>query len=120
MTMPRPSLVTSSGPSPVRGFIAAIIPSPSSQHRRPAQCNQAQCYQALHTSHLHGPRRNLSHNRFYPSPYYPVSGSRMVMIGHPGRGEYVHNGLSAGGSAIRRRVALEWALAWLGCLVGSS
>jgi hypothetical protein len=25
MTMPRPSLVTSSGPSPVRGFIAAIL-----------------------------------------------------------------------------------------------
>ena len=24
MTMPRPSLVTSSGPSPVRGFMAAI------------------------------------------------------------------------------------------------
>ena len=30
ITMPRPSLVTSSGPSPVRGFIAAILPSPSS------------------------------------------------------------------------------------------
>src|SRR6201984_97577 len=30
ITMPRPSLVTSSGPSPVRGFIAAILhPLPS-------------------------------------------------------------------------------------------
>src|SRR5437879_13475895 len=29
MTMPRPSLVTSSGPSPVRGFIAAMRESPS-------------------------------------------------------------------------------------------
>jgi hypothetical protein len=34
-----------------------------------------------------------SHNRFYPSPYYPVFGSRMVMIGHPGRRECVRNGL---------------------------
>jgi hypothetical protein len=25
MTMPRPSLVTSSGPSPVRGFMAAML-----------------------------------------------------------------------------------------------
>jgi predicted O-methyltransferase YrrM len=33
ITMPRPSLVTSSGPSPVRGFIAAILhPLPSCAH----------------------------------------------------------------------------------------
>src|SRR5690606_11483206 len=31
MTMPRPSLVTSSGPSPVRGFIAAISPPSGSR-----------------------------------------------------------------------------------------
>lgn len=30
MTMPRPSLVTSIGPSPVRGFIAAIPVTPYS------------------------------------------------------------------------------------------
>src|ERR1700730_3505689 len=37
ITMPRPSLVTSSGPSPVRGFIAAILPSPSSRSRAGAR-----------------------------------------------------------------------------------
>jgi len=41
MTMPRPSLVTSSGPSPVRGFIAAILPSPSSALRRPTRSGTA-------------------------------------------------------------------------------
>jgi hypothetical protein len=34
-----------------------------------------------------------SHNRFYLSPYYPVFGSRMVMIGHPGGSECVRNSL---------------------------
>src|SRR3954453_17664115 len=38
MTMPRPSLVTSSGPSPVRGFMAAMCtPLPVSFVRRRAQ-----------------------------------------------------------------------------------
>jgi hypothetical protein len=37
-----------------------------------------------------------SHNRFYLSPYYPVFGSRMVMIGHPARREYVRNSLFRG------------------------
>jgi hypothetical protein len=41
-----------------------------------------------------------SNNRFYPSPYYPVFRSRMVMIGHPGRRESGRNGLFAGRSAI--------------------
>jgi hypothetical protein len=41
-----------------------------------------------------------SHNRFYLSPYYPVFGSRMVMIGHPGRQECVRNGLFTSRSAI--------------------
>jgi hypothetical protein len=41
ITMPRPSLVTSSGPSPVRGFIAAILPSPSSGLHRPSCADTA-------------------------------------------------------------------------------
>jgi hypothetical protein len=41
-----------------------------------------------------------SHNRLYLSPYYPVFGTRMVMIGHPGGQEYVGNGLFASRSAI--------------------
>jgi predicted O-methyltransferase YrrM len=70
MTMPRPSLVTSSGPSPVRGFIAAIShPLPPHPTAQPIRVEPA------------------SHNRFYPSPYYPVFRSRLVMIGHPGRPE---------------------------------
>jgi len=48
-----------------------------------------------------------SHNRFYPSPYYPVFGSRMVMIGHPGRRECVRNSLfSRAVRRFRRRVVL--------------
>src|SRR5262249_39757797 len=74
MTMPRPSLVTSSGPSPVRGFIAAILPSPSARTHHVLQARVR--LRAVE------PAR---HNRFYLSPYYPVFGSRMVMIGHPGR-----------------------------------
>ena len=41
-----------------------------------------------------------SHNRFYPSPYYPVFRSRMVMIPHPGRRECVCHGFFADRSAI--------------------
>jgi hypothetical protein len=41
-----------------------------------------------------------SHNRFYPSPYYPVFGSRLVMIGDPCRDENVRNGFSNGRLAI--------------------
>jgi len=37
-----------------------------------------------------------SHNRFYLSPYYPVFGSRLVMIGDPCRDENVRNGFLAG------------------------
>ena len=98
MTMPRPSLVTSSGPSPVRGFIAAILPSPSSGRYRPACADTAR----YGTAYAIIPVRAVepaSHNRFYLSPYYPVFGSRMVMIGHPGRREYASNGLFPGSSA---------------------
>jgi hypothetical protein len=82
MTMPRPSLVTSSGPSPVRGFIAAIahpLP-PRSTHRArigpaPSRAPGTPQSEALATE-------PASHNCFSLSPYYPVFGSRMVMIGH--------------------------------------
>jgi hypothetical protein len=37
-----------------------------------------------------------SHNRFYLSPYYPVFGTRMVMIGHPGRHECTRRALFPG------------------------
>jgi hypothetical protein len=83
MTMPRPSLVTSSGPSPVRGFIAAILPSPSSGLCHPACADTAR----YGTAYAITPARTVepaSHNRFYLSPYYPVFGTRMVMIGNPG------------------------------------
>jgi hypothetical protein len=43
-----------------------------------------------------------SHNRFYPSPYYPVFGSRMVMIGHAGRRHGARSGLFASRSPIAR------------------
>jgi hypothetical protein len=92
MTMPRPSLVTSSGPSPVRGFIAAILyPLSSAAHRAagfgigiPGTARAAAPASAVEPA---------SHNRFYPSPYYPVFGTRMVMIGHPARAESAPNGL---------------------------
>ena len=86
--MPRPSLVTSSGPSPVRGFIAAILPSPSSRpharrHGKALHRREAPHPQALRTPQSRAPSAEpASHNRFYLSPYYPVFGSRMVMIGH--------------------------------------
>ena len=58
-----------------------------------------------------------SHNRFYLSPYYPVFGSRMVMIGHPDRQDCTRRvlfpGLRRGESpeeAQRRHVALGLAL----------
>jgi hypothetical protein len=35
----------------------------------------------------------VSHNRFYLSPYYPVFGSRMVMIADPWHRQSVGNGL---------------------------
>jgi hypothetical protein len=106
MTMPRPSLVTSSGPSPVRGFIAAILPSPSSglPPHSPAGHNPSRpC-----TRHYPVPTvEPASHNRFYLSPYYPVFGSRMVMIGHPGRHECVRNGIFTGRSAIAPACRVE-------------
>jgi hypothetical protein len=35
----------------------------------------------------------VSHNRFYLSPYYPVFGTRMVMIDDPWHRENARNGL---------------------------
>jgi predicted O-methyltransferase YrrM len=85
MTMPRPSLVTSSGPSPVRGFIAAIShplpPGPTASCRHRARLRTLE---------------PASHNRFYLSPYYPVFRTRMVMIGHPGRPECTRRALFPG------------------------
>jgi hypothetical protein len=47
-------------------------------HRR-----EAPHLQALRTPQSRAPSAEpASHNRFYLSPYYPVFGSRMVMIGH--------------------------------------
>jgi hypothetical protein len=77
--------VTSSGPSPVRGFIAAIFPSPSSRLRALRRC-VARRPQALRTPPSRVPAAEpASHNRLYPSPYYPVFRSRMVMIGQARR-----------------------------------
>ena len=74
ITMPRPSLVTSSGPSPVRGFIAAML-HPLPQHKPHAN-------RAGQASPATTPDSN---NRVDPSPYYPVFGRRMVMISYARR-----------------------------------
>src|SRR6266702_5271090 len=64
ITMPRPSLVTSSGPSPVRGFIAAILhPLPAAGPQEP-QLRPA----APEPRYLAGP---ASHNHVYQHLYYP-------------------------------------------------
>jgi hypothetical protein len=96
--MPRPSLVTSSGPSPVRGFIAAIIPSPSL--RTPSHRPLRHCLPggtafpgSWHAATRVPAVKPVSHNRFYLSPYYPVFGSRMVMIDDPRHRESTCNGL---------------------------
>jgi len=72
--MPRPSLVTSSGPSPVRGFIAAIF------HPLPAVPRNVLVGAAHATSwHL---RRNRPATIVSMSPsIISVFGPRMVMIG---------------------------------------
>src|SRR6266702_1184244 len=64
ITMPRPSLVTSSGPSPVRGFIAAIL------HPLPAAGPQGTSPEAYGTGarYLAGP---ASHIHVYQYLYYP-------------------------------------------------
>jgi hypothetical protein len=98
MTIPRPSFVTSSGPSPVRGFIAAM-PHPLSPA---AAFACACCYSTLPLALASGrdsrglwcqavPRMApsahaaVSHNRVDPTPYYPVSERRMVMNGYARR-----------------------------------
>ena len=73
ITMPRPSLVTSSGPSPVRGFIAAIL--------HPFFPGFRAGLFWLHASAVLAPAAEpASLNRLCQSPYYPVFGRRMVMI----------------------------------------
>jgi hypothetical protein len=79
--MPRPSLVTSSGPSPVRGFIAAI------PHLLPPDPRCAGEQGSAHAASAVPTVQPASLNRFYLSPYYPVFGSRLVMIGDPCRRE---------------------------------
>jgi hypothetical protein len=70
-------LVTSSGPSPVRGFIAAILhPLPRAHARFPGE---PACLVPVLAA------EPVSHNRVDPSPYYPVFGRRMVMIGYARR-----------------------------------
>src|SRR6266545_3020073 len=64
MTMPRPSLVTSSGPSPVRGFIAAIL------HPLPAAGPQGSSPEAYGTG-APVPAGPASHNHVYQYLYYP-------------------------------------------------
>ena len=76
MTMPRPSLVTSSGPSPVRGFIAAI--------RHPLSCLGAagtsrRPYGACSRC-LAGP---ASHNHVDQYLYYPEFGPVVLTISVP-------------------------------------
>ena len=94
ITMPRPSLVTSSGPSPVRGFIAAI------PHLLPPDPRCAGEQGSAHAASPVPAVQTASLNRFYLSPYYPVFGSRMVMIGDPCRQECACHVLFLGCSAI--------------------
>src|SRR5258708_7614680 len=63
ITMPRPSLVTSSGPSPVRGFIAAI--------RHPLSCLGAAGTSRGLRHPLRFPAGPASHNHVDQCPYYP-------------------------------------------------
>ena len=44
MTMPRPSLVTSSGPSPVRGFMAAMLAPFGFDHAHDASVTEQNGY----------------------------------------------------------------------------
>jgi hypothetical protein len=99
MTIPRPSLVTSSGPSPVRGFIAAMLHPLSPAAAFACAC----CLINAGLSHSRAgvtpgdlwcqaaprmapsARAAVSHNRVDPTPYYPVSERRMVMNGYARR-----------------------------------
>src|SRR5580698_9995095 len=74
--MPRPSLVTSSGPSPVRGFIAAILlPFPALGPHRTATAG---------TTRRTAPGGTpASHMHLDQSLYYPVFGRPMVTISVP-------------------------------------
>src|SRR5580658_10482477 len=76
ITMPRPSLVTSSGPSPVRGFIAAILlPFPALGPHRTATAG---------TTRRTAPGGTpASHMHLDQSLYYPVFGRPMVTISVP-------------------------------------
>src|SRR6202522_2530148 len=77
--MPRPSLVTSSGPSPVRGFIAAILlPFPALRPHRTAQPPDL----VRRTVPGGAP---ASHIHLDQSLYYPVFGGPMVTISVPAR-----------------------------------
>jgi hypothetical protein len=99
MTMPRPSLVTSSGPSPVRGFIAAIahpLP-PRSTHRARIGTGLSRAPDTPQPEALAA--KPASHNCFSPSPYYPVFGGRMVMIGHLVADQDGRTAFCAGGRA---------------------
>ena len=89
ITMPRPSLVTSSGPSPVRGFIAAMLHPLPQRTPHPNRVGQVPA---------HG--TPVSNNRVDPSPYYPVFGRRMVMISYARRSLSVPNRLASRASRL--------------------
>jgi hypothetical protein len=78
MTMPRPSLVTSSGPSPVRGFIAAILHPFFPGSLLPWIRAGLFWLHVRRGSSACAEPANL--NCLDLSPYYPVFGRRMVMI----------------------------------------
>src|SRR5215470_15712943 len=74
ITMPRPSLVTSSGPSPVRGFIAAI------RHPLPAWGAAGTSRGPRHLRFLAGP---ASHNHVDQYLHYPEFRPAVLTISVP-------------------------------------
>jgi len=75
ITMPRPSLVTSSGPSPVRGFIAAI--------RHPLSCLGAAGTSRGLRHPLRFPAGPASHNHVDQYLYYPEFRPAVLTISVP-------------------------------------
>ena len=90
--------------APLLGDLKRTVTRPR-LHRRHSPIPFLRAHRARRTGSAHAAIavsavKPASHNRFYLSPYYPVFGSRMVMIGDPWRAESTRNGLFGERSAI--------------------
>src|ERR1019366_2813904 len=72
--------------APLLGDLKRTLPRPPDPHHGP-------CPGSAHAAPPPPAAKPPSHNRFYLSPYYPVFGSRMVMIGDPYRRQSACNSL---------------------------